>query len=178
MRPSGVTAVASVKTAPAPPTARLPRWTRCQSVARPSAHEYWHIGETTMRLRSVNDRCVNGSNRAAVAGSGFRTTKRDPGERSCVERASGRGPGWAVVRRGDFDHDDACGTAHSVPSGRKTPLTLFARASAHSLDCLRNRAMPRANCALAGCISFDEMNFVITRSVRTPAISERRKHAV
>ena len=29
----GETAVASARTRPAPPTARLPRWTRCQSVA-------------------------------------------------------------------------------------------------------------------------------------------------
>ena len=31
MRPSAVTAVASVNTSAAPPTARLPRWTKCQS---------------------------------------------------------------------------------------------------------------------------------------------------
>ena len=36
MRPSGVTPVASVNTRPAPPTARLPRCTRCQSLAKPS----------------------------------------------------------------------------------------------------------------------------------------------
>ena len=35
-----VTAVASVNTSPAPPMARLPRWTRCQSLARPSTLEY------------------------------------------------------------------------------------------------------------------------------------------
>ena len=36
MRPSGVTPVASTITRPAPPTARLPRCTRCQSVGNPS----------------------------------------------------------------------------------------------------------------------------------------------
>ena len=46
MRPSGSTAAASVNTSPAPPTARLPRWTRCQSLANPSTLEYWHIGDT------------------------------------------------------------------------------------------------------------------------------------
>ena len=40
------------KTSPAPPTARLPRWTRCQSSANPSTEEYWHMGETTIRLRA------------------------------------------------------------------------------------------------------------------------------
>ena len=37
IRPSRVTAVASTKTSAAPPDARLPRWTRCQSLARPSS---------------------------------------------------------------------------------------------------------------------------------------------
>ena len=36
VRPSGLTAVASTITSPAPPTARLPRWTRCQSLGKPS----------------------------------------------------------------------------------------------------------------------------------------------
>ena len=56
MRPSGRTAVASVRTAPAPPTAREPRWTRCQSLAKPSSLEYSHMGETAMRLRKVISR--------------------------------------------------------------------------------------------------------------------------
>ncbi len=33
IRPSGETAVASAITSPAPPTAREPRWTKCQSFA-------------------------------------------------------------------------------------------------------------------------------------------------
>ena len=60
MRPSGATAVASTMTSPAPPTAREPRWTKCQSFATPSSAEYWHIGETPMRLRSVTERMVSG----------------------------------------------------------------------------------------------------------------------
>ena len=47
-------------TRPAPPTAREPRWTRCQSVARPSSQEYWHMGDTMIRLRSVTARNENG----------------------------------------------------------------------------------------------------------------------
>ena len=63
MRPRASTAAASVITRPAPPTARLPRWTRCQSVANPSTEEYWHMGETAMRLRKVTSRTVSGVNR-------------------------------------------------------------------------------------------------------------------
>src|SRR3954471_17528522 len=63
MRPSAVTAVASVITSAAPPTARLPRCTRCQSLAKPSSLEYSHMGETAMRLGRVMPRIVSGENR-------------------------------------------------------------------------------------------------------------------
>src|SRR5271156_3219811 len=63
MRPSGEMAQASVKIRAAPPTARLPKWTRCQSLAKPSLLEYWHMGETTMRLRRMTSRICNSSNR-------------------------------------------------------------------------------------------------------------------
>src|SRR5437867_5800604 len=53
MRPSRVTWVASTISSPAPEYARWPRWMRCQSFMQPSSAEYWHIGETTMRLGSV-----------------------------------------------------------------------------------------------------------------------------
>src|SRR6185312_16106037 len=53
IRPSGVIAVASAVTTAAPPTAREPRCTRCQLLAKPSSDEYWHIGETMMRWGSV-----------------------------------------------------------------------------------------------------------------------------
>jgi len=61
MRPSGSTAEASVSTSPAPPWARPPRWTRCQSEGRPAVAEYWHMGETAMRLGKVVPRRVSGS---------------------------------------------------------------------------------------------------------------------
>ncbi len=63
MRPSGVTAVASVITSAAPPTAREPRWTMCHMFARPSSEEYWHMGETKMRFGNVTPRKVKGSKR-------------------------------------------------------------------------------------------------------------------
>ncbi len=69
MRPCADTAVASAITAPAPPTARLPRCTMCHSFGTPSVAEYSHIGDTTRRLRSARLRWVNGSNRF-IGGSG------------------------------------------------------------------------------------------------------------
>src|SRR4051812_33082074 len=56
MRPRRSTAVASMKTAPAPPCANLPRCTMCQSLTWPSWAEYWHIGEITTRLRKRTPR--------------------------------------------------------------------------------------------------------------------------
>src|SRR4026209_2198904 len=53
MRPSRVTLVFSTTNSPAPEQAMVPRCCRCQSVIEPSSAEYWHIGDTTMRLGSV-----------------------------------------------------------------------------------------------------------------------------
>jgi len=66
MRPSGETAVASDITMPAPPTARLPRWTRCQSSANPSVEEYWHIGETMIRFGTSVSRSESGVKSVSV----------------------------------------------------------------------------------------------------------------
>src|SRR4029077_15383440 len=57
---------ASVSTKPAPPTARLPKCTKCQSFAYPSALEYWHIGETNTRFANVISRIAMGSNSFAM----------------------------------------------------------------------------------------------------------------
>ena len=62
MRPSGETAVASTITRAAPPTARLPRCTRCQSVGSPSRLEYWHMGDTKTRFLNSMRRSLNGEN--------------------------------------------------------------------------------------------------------------------
>ena len=59
---AGLTAVASTMTSPAPPTARLPRCTRCQSVGMPSGLEYMHIGETKILFLKRILRNVRGSN--------------------------------------------------------------------------------------------------------------------
>src|SRR4051794_21184908 len=67
IRPSAVTAVASVMVSAAPPAARDPRCTRCQSFANPSSLEYSHMGETKTRLASVTPLSVIGSNRCGMA---------------------------------------------------------------------------------------------------------------
>src|SRR6185312_1775530 len=66
MRPSGVTPVASTVTRPKPPMPKRPRWTRCQSLAKPCRAEYWHIGATAVRLRKVVERRLNGENKADI----------------------------------------------------------------------------------------------------------------
>src|SRR3984957_5200888 len=63
MGASGLTALASVRTRPAPPMARLPRWTKCQSLAKPSREVYSHMGEAVMRLRRVRPRSLRGAKR-------------------------------------------------------------------------------------------------------------------
>ncbi len=40
-----------------------PQMRKCQSLATPSVAEYWHIGETPMRLRNVTERTVSGENK-------------------------------------------------------------------------------------------------------------------
>ena len=86
MRPSAVTAVASVITSPAPPTAREPRWTKCQSLANPSVLEYSHIGETATRFRKVTPRTTSGANRLAAAPGALM-----PGRTACVIESPMRG---------------------------------------------------------------------------------------
>ena len=63
IRPPALTAVASIVNIPAPDRSICPQWIRCQSVAQPSSAEYWHIGDTTMRLASARPRSAMGSNR-------------------------------------------------------------------------------------------------------------------
>jgi hypothetical protein len=61
--PFGETAAASVKTRAAPPTARALRCAKCQSLAKPLSQEYWHIGETPIRLANVTSRTLNSLNK-------------------------------------------------------------------------------------------------------------------
>ncbi len=56
MSPRGSIATDSVKTMPAPPTAREHRCWKCQSPGVPFSAEYWHIGDIVMRLRTRTER--------------------------------------------------------------------------------------------------------------------------
>src|SRR5215475_10761509 len=67
MRPSGVTAVASMVSNAAPDRARWPRWMTCQSVMQPSTAEYWHIGAMTMRLANSRAPTRSGVNSALMS---------------------------------------------------------------------------------------------------------------
>jgi hypothetical protein len=49
-------------TNPTPPVALVPRCTRCQSLAKPSVAEYWHIGEVTILFLRVMFFIVTGEN--------------------------------------------------------------------------------------------------------------------
>src|SRR5262249_16010695 len=89
IRPSPVTGVGSVNTRPAPPIARVARWTKCQSLTKPSVLEYWHIGETTIRFVSVRSRKVIGSKRCGIA---LHCAKHEAGEESRHVREFARGP--------------------------------------------------------------------------------------
>ena len=71
IRPSGEILVISAIISPVPPTARLPRWTKCQSLTVPSIAEYWHIGDITSRFVNVRSRSVNGENIGLLVIAGF-----------------------------------------------------------------------------------------------------------
>ena len=62
MRPIASTWVASMQNIAAPDSASELMWVKCQSLASPLTAEYWHIGDTTMRLASVRSRSLSGEN--------------------------------------------------------------------------------------------------------------------
>ena len=66
IRPSGEMAAASVKINHAPPTARLPKCTKCQSFGNPFSAEYWHMGETTIRFFREISLSLRGENKFGV----------------------------------------------------------------------------------------------------------------
>src|SRR6266571_342509 len=75
MRPSRLTSVISAMTSAAPPTAREPRFTRCQSFGVPSSAEYWHMGETTIRFDRSTSRSRKGVNMGGGAGAAATATR-------------------------------------------------------------------------------------------------------
>ena len=66
MRPIASTWVASMQNIAAPDSAIVFIWVKCQSLASPFSAEYWHIGDTMMRLGSVRPRNWIGENRALM----------------------------------------------------------------------------------------------------------------
>src|SRR5512134_1011378 len=87
MRPSRVTPVFSTTNRPAPEQAKVPTCTVCQSVMEPSSAEYWHIGETTMRLGSVTPPSSIGV-KSLGRGNGYAFFSKDSSEFSCEQRRS------------------------------------------------------------------------------------------
>ena len=68
MRPMASTWVASMQNIAAPDSASELIWVKCQSLASPFSDEYWHIGETMMRLASFRSRNWIGENRLLMRG--------------------------------------------------------------------------------------------------------------
>src|SRR5699024_12570591 len=62
LRPSGSIAVSAPNTMPAPPMAKRPKLTSCQSPGAPFSDAYWHIGDATIRLRIFRSRSISGVN--------------------------------------------------------------------------------------------------------------------
>ncbi len=58
-------------TSPKPPMAKRPRCTKCQSFTTPCCDEYWHMGATTVRLRSVRLRSVMGEKSRDMGDAGY-----------------------------------------------------------------------------------------------------------
>ena len=71
MRPSGATAVASVKIKPVRPRATAVRCEKWKPLASPSLAEYMQSGERATRLGSVTDRSVMGENSRGMDMRGF-----------------------------------------------------------------------------------------------------------
>src|SRR5580700_4771484 len=82
MRPMASTWVASMQNIAAPESERLLMWVKCQSLAEPSSAEYWHIGDTMMRLASFRPRNSIGENRALMRGNPGVGGRREPNLRS------------------------------------------------------------------------------------------------
>src|SRR5215468_3391039 len=85
MRPMASTWVASMQNIAAPDSASELIWVKCQSLASPSSDEYWHIGETMMRLASFRSRNWIGEKSVLMRISG-------KGEEAGQFVASGRPP--------------------------------------------------------------------------------------
>ena len=118
MRPSRVTAVASTKAAPTPPSANRAWCRRCQSCTAPSTAWYWHIGETTMRLRSSRPRRRSGVNRCGRQGAYSAACSRLPSS-SSISASSSRMIAVSLATRSSPSRPSAL----KVVSGSRTSPT-------------------------------------------------------
>ncbi len=108
MRPSGLTAVASVRIRPVPPIARLTRCVRCHSLGTPTwspmtSAEYWHIGAIQTRFGMVTPRRSKArtthSRMAPDSKKKVGGCNSAPPHRNCSPPAVRRnGPGWSQPR--------------------------------------------------------------------------------
>src|SRR5260221_4818663 len=145
MRPSGETPPPPTIPRAAPPAAKPPRWTKCQSFGRPSCEEYWHIGDTQMRLRKVTERRDRGTKSWAMAGEHSQNGERG-GDRSRV-----------VVVRCPFSV--VCNPSLPEPDGQRTARNALAcvtirhgssrnreRPSPQEIPCSYRSSWPRRFC--------------------------------
>ena len=153
MRPSGVTAVASVITRPAPPRRGEPRCTRCQSSGTPSTRGVLAHGRPATRLRTVAARSAagegtltpptvttargGGGDRGGAAGSAAQT-RSSVGSGICrlsvPRRSSQARPGPRTSRSTTARHDGQRQPARSVvvhPHLGDGAGTVAGRAAAH-----------------------------------------------
>src|SRR5215813_5491244 len=99
MRPMASTWVASMQNIAAPDSASELMWVKCQSVAEPSSAEYWHIGETMMRLARFRPRNWIGANRALMREcSGGWGWKEDGGRLITAARLTNRHAAYIAMR--------------------------------------------------------------------------------
>ena len=154
MRASRDTSVISAITRPAPPIARLPRCTRCQSPTVPSSATYWHIGDTTTRLGSTRSRSRNGVNIGGGVTAGRDACGRCPPDvpprraTQCVDAREERriARTQILVRDAQRSRQQREGERHRierhVPLGVLEPLQRRLRRTLQALD-LRAPRSPR-----------------------------------
>src|ERR1700694_5813059 len=91
----------------------------CHAFASPTSAEYWHIGETTMRLGRFTLRSVNGANRLLM--NIFQ--KMNHGREARVEMVRGlpglNASGGIVPRIWSSSWSDRCGAANDAMVHRR-----------------------------------------------------------
>src|ERR1700758_1984294 len=99
----------------APDSERLLICVKCQSVAEPSSAEYWHIGETMMRLARLRPRNSIGANRALILGFPGDGEREEFGRtlEAAARSTKRQAAAMAMRRRRSLGSERTCGRAHS-----------------------------------------------------------------